>query len=133
MKKLIAIFGVAVLITGCSGNFNVNSNPDEENFDDNYQGSPEINQDDAEMIDQTGTGENLNEEENLEKPAIVEVLVEEDIEQTGTGEVLENGVESTQTGEILIDSIILEEKFEDETMLETTTGATSLESVEVQG
>ena len=87
------MFGVAVLITGCSGNFNVNSNPDEENFDDNYQGSPEINQENSEIIDQTGTGEILNEEEN--------------IEQTGT-----------ETGEVVIEPAILEGTFENEAILE---------------
>ncbi len=92
------MFGITVLLTGCSANSNINTNPDEENFDANYQGSSELDLEnagmnkegkdpamgeevdsDGEMTEATEAGVDDIEEES-------EMLSAEETENTGTGE-----------------------------------------------
>lgn len=53
MKKTIASIGALLLLAGCSMGGEKTTNPDQVNFDENYQGSPEIDQknaNDTEMV-----------------------------------------------------------------------------------
>lgn len=107
MKKLIAMVGVAVVLTGCSGDFNMKANPDEK-FDADYQGSPEIDLENAKV-----------EEVIVEPTPVVEVESTTETVEVGTTEATATGATiETATG-----SAAVETKTETDVAIVTSTGA----------
>lgn len=93
MKKTIVSTGALILLSACSMNLDMGTNPD-ESFDNNYQGSPEI-----EVM------------EEVTEPVIEEEMTATGTEVTGTGDVVveemtATGTEVTGTGEVMMEETV---------------------------
>jgi len=121
MKKLFATLGVVVTFSGCSGNVTINTNPD-ENFDENYQGSSNIE------LENAGKIEKENEEPIDETPLNEEETGGEIVSKNGsTDEDSQETVEDIINEEILPDSV---ENVNDDTAINEGTSLETEESTE---
>ena len=108
MKKSISAIAVLLMLTGCTATFDVDGNPDEENFDENYQGSSNIDLENAGQID---------------TPVDDDVEVADEEEATGTGDEITDTEETAATG-------TGEEITADTEEVDTATGETVVETTE---
>lgn len=109
MKKAIATIGVAVLLTGCSGTISpdTNSTNPDVNFDETYQGSPEIDQENANMVEPTEMPEDVI-VEPMEETSTGDIIIENAEVGTGT-EVLEPMMSEPVMPEPIVPEPITEE------------------------
>lgn len=142
MKKTIATISVTLLLAGCSGSFDTNSNPD-GGFDENYQGSPEIEvdtekttelttPDSAESVDLSGT-ESTEEAENLnETTSTGETVNQPDDEENPDSDEVENenGLE-TNSGADVVEKETEKEGEEEVATSETEATSFGIEATEI--